>query len=76
MCLQDQRCERVVIDAWYKGQMGGLAFPINACLDLSRDRLKAWNTSKYGHVVRKFHTYGRGWSGWGCNPLPQAPIET
>nr|POE85705.1 hypothetical protein CFP56_35825 [Quercus suber] len=53
MWLQDQRCERVVTDAWNEGQMGGSAFPINACLDLCRNRLEAWNTSEYGHVGKE-----------------------
>ena len=53
MWLQDQRCEKVVVNAWNEGQNGGLAFLINACVDLYKDRLEAWNTSENRHVGKE-----------------------
>lgn len=53
MWLQDQRCEKVVAEAWTEDQNGGSASPINACLDLRRYRSDAWDTSEYGHVGKE-----------------------
>lgn len=53
MWLQDQRCERVVVDAWQDRLMGGSAFLILSCLELYRHMLKEWNVLEFRHVGRE-----------------------
>ena len=53
MWLRDQSCEKVISEAWNEGQRGDSAFTINACLDLCRSRLEAWNSTEFGHVGKK-----------------------
>jgi len=50
MWLKYTRCNKVVSDAWSKGLISEVPFPIVSCLELCKLRLDAWNQSDFGHV--------------------------
>ena len=53
MWLKDERCEKVVIEAWEEGMCMASDFPILACMESCRNKLEVWNANEYGHVGKK-----------------------
>ena len=52
MWLKDSRCEKVVKDAWECGQLVGLDWVLQECLERCKANLSTWNDSEFGHVGR------------------------
>ena len=53
MWLKDERCEKVVIEAWGEGLCITSGFPILSCMESCRNKLEVWNTTEYVHVGKK-----------------------
>ena len=52
MWLKDLRCKQVVKEAWKHGQMVGLEWVLQECLERCKADLCAWNAIEFGHVGR------------------------
>ena len=52
MWFKDSRCEKVVKDAWERGQLVGSDWVLQECLEQCKIDLSALNDSKFGHVGR------------------------
>ena len=53
MWLKDERCEKVVLEAWEEGMCMASNFPIISCMETCRNKLEVWNANEYGHVGKK-----------------------
>ena len=53
MWLRDPHCAKVVEDFWCEGLYKPDGHTMTNCLESYRDRLLAWNKSKFGHVGQR-----------------------
>ena len=53
MWLKDERCEKVVTEAWEEGLFTASDFPILSFMESCRNKLEVWNVNEYGHVGKK-----------------------
>ena len=53
MWLKDERCKKVVIEAWEEALCTASNFPILSCMESCRNKLEVWNVNEYGHVGKK-----------------------
>lgn len=52
MWLHDPKCPEVVSEAWKRGLLSDLGFPLFNCLQTCRKDLTVWNKRDFGHVRR------------------------
>lgn len=53
MWLHDPKCPEVVSEAWERGLLSNLGFPLFNCLQACRKDLTVWNKRNFGHVGRR-----------------------
>ena len=53
MWIKDDRCERVVSEAWGDGLCMAYDYPVLSCKEECRSKLEVWNQTEYAHMGKK-----------------------